>query len=321
MRKFIALKSFCTYPRSLKTQNRLRIYQELSKSGIVTLVLISVLAGYLTGHPFEENFSVARLILTLVAVLLIAAGSSAMNQIQEIETDRAMPRTAKRPLPSGRISKIEAIVFSVGSMSAGAFLLYRLEPSLFWQGACAIFSYNVLYTMWWKRRFPMAAIPGAIPGALPILMGFTAAARNPWHPGGWFLFLILFFWQMPHFWVLAIRYAEDYRKGGIPTLPVAHGDRITLKQILAWCLAYIGVAFSGPLFLGTGKIYLGVCTVVSVILIYELIKLFKNSKSVSDPSSKTWLRFFLWVNFSLIFYLTAIVVDLWSVYLIPILTR
>ncbi|MBL7716644.1 MAG: protoheme IX farnesyltransferase [Bdellovibrionales bacterium] len=305
----------------MKTQIRLRIYQELSKSGIVALVLISVLAGYLTGHPFEESFSIARLIVTLVAVLLLASGSSAMNQIQEIETDRAMPRTAKRPLPSGRISFWEAMIFSLGSMAAGAFLLFRLDVALFWQGLAAILSYNVLYTMWWKRRFPMAAIPGAIPGALPILMGFTAASRNPWHPGGWFLFLILFFWQMPHFWVLAIRYAEDYRKGGIPTLPVAHGDRITLKQIMAWCLAYVGVAFSGPLFLGTGKIYLVVCAATSLMLVYELVKLFQNSHSVSDPKSKTWLRFFLWVNFSLIFYLAAAVVDLWSVYLIPLVTQ
>src|SRR6185437_16687128 len=90
-------------------------------------------------------------------------------------------------------------------------------------GLLAVLSYNGLYTLWWKRRWSYAAIPGAIPGALPILMGHYAAAGHLGAPAGIYLFLLLFFWQMPHFWVLALRFRADYEKGDFPTLPVTHG--------------------------------------------------------------------------------------------------
>jgi protoheme IX farnesyltransferase len=210
-----------------------------------------------------------------------------------------------------------ALFFVAGSLIPGLILLYRIDPMLCALGLAAAFSYNVLYTLWWKPRLPYAAIPGAIPGALPALMGFVAAHRTLKEPGGWFLFLLLFFWQMPHFWVLAIRYREDYRKGGIPTLPVAKGAILTVGEVLVWGLAYVGIALMAPLFLPVSKVYLGIAILMSAKMLWELKLWSGDAEAVSDPERKTWLRFFLWINLSLIVYLAALVADLWGVYLVP----
>lgn len=294
----------------------LSLYRELSKSGIVALVLISVFGGYLIGQSFEVSIDWVRLGTTLLGVMLLASGSSALNQLQEQFIDAAMPRTAKRPLPSGRVSEKAASLFILFGISVGLALLYwRISPQVAALGAAAVISYNGLYTLWWKKHWPYAAVPGAVPGALPILMGYAAASRNPFGPAGLYLFAILFFWQMPHFWVLALKYEEDYRKGGIPTLPVTRGPGVTLGQIALWSLAYVGLALVAPIFLRVGATYLLVALPVTGILLWNLTKYLKS------PDSKSWLHFFLWVNFSLILYIGAAAADTWSVHLLPFLIR
>lgn len=298
---------------TLTLKSSLRLYQELSKSGIVFLVLISVLGGYLAGHPFEQSMNWGKLAATLFGVLFLASGSSALNQIQDREMDAKMPRTAKRPIPSGRISMRGALRFSLASMTFGMGILYVIQPGLAALGALALLSYNVLYTLWWKRKMAYAAIPGALPGALPILMGYAAADGHIFTPGGIYLFFILFFWQMPHFWVLALKYTDDYEKGGVPTLPVAAGEGITVKQISIWCLAYVALALGASLFLRTGSAYLIIAILMSGMLLWELRGFVV---APEGERAKSWLRLFLWINFSLIGYIAGVVIDLWSVYLV-----
>jgi protoheme IX farnesyltransferase len=292
-------------------------YQELAKGGIVTLVLISVFAGYLIGHPAERDFSWWRLLGTLLGILSLASGSSALNQYQEREIDARMPRTANRPLPSGRLSPLQALLFIGITLPLGVAILGVLKFELAVMGLLAVVSYNLLYTLWWKKHYAFAAVPGAIPGALPILMGFAAARVDSnfssLDPAGLFLFGILFFWQMPHFWVLALKYREDYEAGGIPTLPVKHGTGLTLAQITTWCLAYLGLALLGTFFLRSGALYLSSSFVVSGYVLYELVRF------IRAPEGRSWLRFFLAVNFSLILFLLAAVLDLWSVDFLPYL--
>lgn len=288
---------------------------ELSKSGIVSLVLISVLGGYLIGQPSELPVSWARMTMTLVGVLFLASGSSALNQIQEISEDAKMPRTSKRPLPSGRISTLQAWIFISITLITGLIVLTELSTTLFILGIIAVLSYNGLYTLWWKRHWSYAAVPGAIPGALPILMGHLSAQGNISSPSGWFLFFLLFFWQMPHFWALALRYRDDYKSGNFPTLPVTHGTEITVSRIVLWCLAYVGIAILGPLFLKVSGFYCIVTFLMSAKILWEL------RKFVIQPENKSWIHFFLWVNFSLIIYISAAAADLWSIFLIPLVTQ
>jgi heme o synthase len=291
-------------------RNTTQLYRELSKSGIVALVLISVLGGYLIGQPFEIPLSLSRLSLTLLGVLFLASGSSALNQFQERKEDATMPRTAKRPLPSGRMTPQGVLAFVALTLSLGLGLLSQINTEVLLLGIAAIVFYNGLYTLWWKRHWAYAAVPGAIPGALPILMGHVAANGYLGSPGGIYLFFILFYWQMPHFWVLALKFEKDYRQGGFPTLPVARGAAVTVSRIVVWTLAYIGLAMIAPIFLKIHWIYMSIAAAVSFKVLWELRSFVK----APDPV-QAWLRFFLWVNFSLVFYIAAAAVDLWSVYL------
>lgn len=296
-------------------KSKLSLYLKLSKSGIVTLVLISVLGGYLAGHPIDLPLDFIRLTLTLLGILCLASGASALNQIQEIEIDRQMPRTAQRPLPAGDLSMKEATGFVVLTSLIGLLILFYLDWRLGALGVASMFSYNVLYTMWWKQKMAFAAIPGAVPGALPILMGYASASGEVLSAPGLFLFLILFFWQMPHFWVLAIRFKDDYSKGQVPTLPVAIGENPTLIQISLWSFGYIGLSFLAPLFFKVGSLYLVTALISAALVLYHL------RVYLRTPENKKWLKFFLWVNFSLILLIGSLVADLWSIYLIVPLTR
>lgn len=299
--------------------NALELYRELSKSGIVTLVLISVLGGFLIAHPFERPLDWMRLLLTLMGILFLASGSSALNQVQERTIDARMPRTAKRPLPSGRMSLRHALIFSTTLIFAGVILLFWLDPVLMGLGVAAVISYNGLYTMWWKPSWAFGAVPGAIPGALPILMGSVAASGDLSSPIGWYLFFLLFFWQMPHFWSLALRYSEDYAQGGIPTLPVAMGAPVTVSHIVLWALAYVGLSFLAPLFIPVGGFYCLSAFAVGAKLLWELRRFVRAPESAPGAAGPgPWLRFFLWINFSLIIYLAVAAADLWSVYLVPL---
>lgn len=303
------------------THSPLSTFRELSKSGIVALVVISVLGGYLVGHPSEKPLAWGHLFLTLLGVLFLASGSSALNQIQERKIDTLMPRTAQRPLPSGRLSVLSASLFSAGTLALGLAFLSQISMGVLALGMSAIVFYNGFYTLWWKKHWAYAAVPGAIPGALPILMGFAAASGEIFHSAGLYLFFLLFYWQMPHFWVLALRFREDYEKGSFPTLPVSRGARITVMQITIWALAYIVLSLLAPLYLQVSKIYLAITLPTCVMVARQLFTFVKSegglhgAQSVAESTtvhSRAWLGFFLWVNFSLILFLAAAALDLWS---------
>lgn len=291
--------------------NTYRAILELTKSEIVLLEAITLAAGFVIGQSLETAFPWSTFFLTLAGVCCLALGAGSMNQIQEREEDAQMERTRKRPLPSGRISLRFAVILTILLFLTGTILLSMVSIPVLALGLFAVISYNVLYTMWWKRRMAFAAIPGAIPGALPILIGYQAAVNNLTDGRGWYLFAILFFWQMPHFWVLALKYSNDYEKGGFPTLPVALGNQVTRFQITLWCLAYAGIGLLSAMFFPTGVLGLAGSLLISAWLLWELVRFLRK------PEQQTWLRFFLSINFSLLLYLLVISADLWSIYLHP----
>ncbi len=290
---------------------KLRELLKLTKSEIVLLEAITLAAGYFIGQNIETPVNWQRFAFTLIGVSCLALGSGALNQIQERHEDAQMERTKTRPLPSGRISLRTAWLTTFTLFLIGSFLLSYVSFSVLTLGVFAVISYNVLYTMWWKRKMAYAAVPGAIPGSLPILIGYIASTQQIFDLRGLYLFSILFFWQMPHFWVLALKYSNDYDQGGFPTLPVARGNQITRFQITLWCLAYAALGLLSGFFFPTGVIGLAGSLLISGWLIWELMRFLK------QPEQKTWLRFFLSINFSLLLYLGAISIDLWSIYLHP----
>jgi protoheme IX farnesyltransferase len=273
--------------------------------------VITLAAGFFIGQPFESSVEVFRFILTVISVTALALASGALNQIQEMNADSQMERTKNRPLPAGRISKRFAILLVFFLLLAGTCAGAAVSGKVLALGWTAVISYNGFYTLWWKKKMAFAAIPGAIPGALPILIGFQAHDYALFDPRGIYLFAILFFWQMPHFWVLALKYSNDYDQGGFPTLPVAKGTAVTRQQITLWCLAYAAVAMMGSLFFPLGIFGVVSLLAVSIWMVFELVRF------LNHPEQKTWLRFFLSINFSMIAYLMIILADLWSIYLHP----
>ena len=212
-------------------RRRVGAYAELSKFGIVLLVLVSAGAGFMLAAPLGPEFPWRAGLGVLVGVMLLSSGASALNQVQERRQDALMARTAGRPLPSGRLSLVQGIGFAALALTTGAVVLWMgIGPTAGVLGLVAAAFYNGLYTPWLKPTSPFAAVPGALPGALPPVIGWVAGGGAPWDVGALILFGILFLWQMPHFWALALRYREDYAAASIPMLTVTRGPAAAARR-------------------------------------------------------------------------------------------
>lgn len=283
-------------------------YLQLTKFGIALFVMITGLAGYAVGQPLGVEIEIWRPILLVLGLYLLSSGSFALNQAQEWRLDKLMPRTAKRPLPGGRIAIWQAYLLGFVFIISGTFFLALVELWSAYLGIFTVILYNGLYTMIWKPKWIFAAVPGAIPGAMPVVIGFAGTGRSIWTTECMYLFLIMFLWQMPHFWSLAIRYKDDYQKGGFPVLPAQLGIERTMYHIGLYTIAYVGLALIAPLFLETHLLHILLVIPLSLKVIWEFIKYFK-SKGESG-----WLPFFLWVNLSMLIFVTAPVFDRWLMY-------
>jgi heme o synthase len=236
-------------------------YVTLTKPDVTFLVVITTVAGFYLGSRGPLDWPL--LLHTLGGTLLVAGGTAALNQYIEREMDSVMRRTAARPLPSGMLQPREVLIFGVSTIVVGALWLLL---AVNWLAALVAISTSILYLGLYtplKTRTTLSTAVGAIPGALPPLIGW-AAARGSLSLGGWVLFAILFFWQFPHFMAIAWIYREDYARAGIQMLPVVDkkGDAtfrqiIMTSAILVWVSALpsvVGMAgigyFFGALVLG-----------------------------------------------------------------------
>ncbi len=170
--------------------------------------------------------------------------------------------------------------------------------------------YNLLYTLYWKKRWAFGAVPGAIPGALPVVIGYSANSSLLLSPDCIYAFLIMFLWQMPHFWSLAIRFQDDYSKGGIPVLPTRIGTHATLYHIGLYVFAYVGLAIASPFFIQAYFFYLLVVLPLAFKVLWEFFKYFRQGGERAG-----WLPFFLWTNFSVLIFLAGPVIDKWHLVL------
>jgi len=231
----------------------MRDYLELTKPRITLLILICTAVGYFLGSGISFHWTI--LLHALFGTALLASGTAALNQWYEVDSDAKMRRTRMRPMPAGRMKRSHGFVFGV-LLSAGGFAeLWRgtnlLAAAL---GFFTLLSYLLLYTPL-KRRSPLCTTVGAIPGAMPPLIGYAAAAGSL-DAGAVALFLILFVWQFPHFDAIAWMYRDDYARGGIRMLPVIEPDgESTARRVVVCSLLLIPISLL-PSFLGmTGLVY------------------------------------------------------------------
>ncbi|HSV15437.1 MAG TPA: heme o synthase [Tepidisphaeraceae bacterium] len=219
--------------------SRVNDFYELTKPRMNFLIVITTMVGYFMASRGDANWT--RLLHTLLGTALTASGAGVLNQLIEREYDKLMPRTRNRPLPAGRVAPAEAVCYGVALGVAGvtylAILVNALTASL---GALTLLSYLFIYTPM-KRRTTLNTVIGAVPGAIPPVMGWTAV-HNVIQPEAIALFAILFFWQMPHFLAIAILYRNDYKAGGFKMLPVVDEDLIiTGRQIVLYAVALVPV--------------------------------------------------------------------------------
>ena len=246
---------------------------EMAKPGIVQMVTITaavgfVLAAMASGAALSGGFFVAALGV-LVGTILSASGANTLNQAMEHHRDERMLRTRSRPIPAGRVSVAAAVTIGLLESVVGTLVLWALAgPAPALVSAVTIASYLLVYTPM-KPLSTLSTIVGAVPGALPPLIGWTAAQGGSLgsilQPGGWSLVMIVFVWQMPHFLAIAWMYREDYARGGYRVLPVV--DRQGLRTGLAavaWAAALIPVALAPALW--TGGAVGVVSTVIGVVL-------------------------------------------------------
>src|ERR1700756_4844233 len=219
-------------PVSLQTlKSKLRDYYTLTKPEVNLLILMTTSAGYYLAS--RGPLRVAGLVNTLAGTLLVASGTATLNQWMERVWDGKMRRTASRPLPSGRMTSREALLFGIGlSIAGGVYLLLAVNLLSSLLAVSTLLSYLLVYTPL-KRKTPLCTLLGAFPGAMPTLIGWAGSARSI-ERHAWYLFAILFLLQFPHFLATALMYREDYARAGYRMLPRFDRDsRFTRAEIFA----------------------------------------------------------------------------------------
>jgi protoheme IX farnesyltransferase len=283
-----------------------KLFADLTKFGIVVFVLLSGLAGYATSFAVERPFELQHLLNFFVGLFFLSSGSLALNQYQEWPKDKLMPRTSKRPIASGKIKPAAALILSLAFLFTGAALLHKASPLANYLGLLTVVLYNGLYTYWWKPKWIFAAVPGAIPGALPVTIGYAANSSEIFSLDSIYLFLIMFLWQMPHFWALAVKYKDDYAEAGVPTMPVAIGLERTMFHMGLYSFVYVAIAVLSPAFVHASWLYLAITIPIGAKILIEFFR-FRRSQGQAN-----WLKYFIWINLSLLIFLFVPVFDKWG---------
>ena len=254
-------------------------FKQLTKVGLSLSVVFSSVAGYLLAVETVDYF-----ILFLLAIggFFMVGASNAFNQIIEKDTDAIMKRTQNRPLPTGRMSVNVALTIAIVFTVLGISILYSINPKSALFGAVSIFLYTCVYTPL-KAVTPLTVFVGAIPGAIPFMLGWVAATNNFGIEAG-FLFMIQFFWQFPHFWAIGWLQFDEYKKAGFNMLPMGAKDRGAIKQIIFYTVIMILVSIA-PVLKVSGAFYIYPITAViiallGIVMLYYGVKLYKSQENI-----------------------------------------
>jgi len=249
--------------KTLVKMASLKDYILLTKPGIVLLVLITTLTGM---YFAQRGMPPAELVFwTLFGTGLASAGSAVLNQYFDRDIDALMERTKSRPLPLGSVAPSHAFWFGVSLLSFSFLLMFFFtNPIATFFTTLASFFYVSVYTLSLKRKSPLATEIGGIAGAMPPVIGYTAVTGSlSLEP--LILFLIMFIWQPPHFWVLAIKYAQDYKVAGIPTMPVVRGIEHTKVRTLLYTAGLLPVSLLPYFYRMAGEIYFLSASLLSLV--------------------------------------------------------
>jgi len=255
-------------------------FKEITKMRLSLSVVFSSIAGYLLA---ADTVSFYILLLLAFGGYFMVGASNAFNQIIEKDLDALMERTKNRPIPAGRLSVSSAFILATIFTILGITILYVINPKTAMFGAISIFLYTCAYTPL-KTKTPLSVFVGAIPGAIPFMLGWVAASNDfGIEPGT--LFMLQFFWQFPHFWAIGWFLHDDYKKAGFNMLPTGKRDKATAVQTILYTVWTIIVSIL-PVFGFTGKLQLTIVGAIAVfllglVMLYYAIQLFKKMTAVA----------------------------------------
>ena len=289
---------------ALTAPSRFAQFYALTKPRVVQLIVFCALIGMVLAVPGVPTWAEIRLALIACAgIWLVAGAAAAFNCLVEQQIDAKMRRTAWRATARGELSNALTLAFSTGLCAAGSVILYIwVNPLTMWLTFATFVGYAVIYTVILKPRTPQNIVIGGASGAMPPVLGW-AAMTGTVGPEALILFLIIFLWTPPHFWALALYRVEDYRKAGLPMLPVTHGNEFTRLQIFLYTLVLFAASMMPFVFGMSGYIFLAAAVVLNVGFTGYGWKLWRN---YSDALARKTFRFSL-IHLSALF--AAMLVD------------
>lgn len=281
-----------------------RQYYALSKPRVVQLIVFCAFIGMVLAVPGLPSWAaLQRMAVASLGIWMVAGAAAAFNCLVEKTIDAKMRRTAWRPTARGQLSDTQALMFSIGLCLLGSAILYAwVNPLTMWLTFATFIGYAVIYTVILKPLTPQNIVIGGASGAMPPVLGW-AAMTGEVGPQALILFLIIFIWTPPHFWALALYRVEDYRKSGLPMLPVTHGNEFTRLQILLYTLILLAACLLPFVYGMSGWIYLVAALALNLGFIGYAVALWRR---YSDQLARKTFRFSL-IHLSLLF--AALLVD------------
>ncbi|MEF3194186.1 MAG: heme o synthase [Halothiobacillaceae bacterium] len=291
-----------TQAAALPLPQKIRSIYELAKPKVVALIVFTALVGMLLATP-PGMLDGERVFFALLGIALASAAGAAINHLLDERFDAVMERTHNRPLPTGRVNNREVltVALSWAALSMGI-LVWQVNALTAVLTFLALIGYAVIYTVYLKHNTPQNIVWGGAAGAAPPLLGWTAMTGQITFEG-LVLFLIIFLWTPPHFWPLAIRRVEEYRRAGIPMLPVVKGIHHTKYQILLYTMVLVGVSLLPTTIGMSGLLYMLSASVLGAVFLYYAWKLYRDPEH--GPAMATFGYSILYLN--LLF--TALLVD------------
>jgi len=273
-------------------------FYALTKPRVIQLIVFCALIGMVLAVPGVPGLADLRLaLIASVGIWLVSGAAAAFNCLVEQGIDAKMRRTSWRPTAQGQLDDRLTLAFSLALCGLGSWILYVwVNPLTMWLTFATFVGYAVVYTVILKPRTPQNIVIGGASGAMPPVLGW-AAMTGEVGPEALILFLIIFLWTPPHFWALALYRVEDYRKSGLPMLPVTHGNEFTRLQIFLYTLVLFAACLLPFVFQMSGKLYLVAAVALSIIFCWYGWKLWR---SYSDALARKTFRFSL-IHLSLLF--------------------
>lgn len=282
-------------------KKQLMLLAELSKVKITFAVALTTIAGYLLA---KQSFD-AGLILPTLGIFILACGSSALNHFQDSDRDMLMLRTKNRPIPSGRVSKNSALAVAVVLIAVGSALIYLGSDFIGLQlGLLALIWYNGIYTPM-KRKTAYAVIPGSIIGAIPPIVGWVAGGGSLFNLQALVLAFFFFIWQVPHFWLLMLKYGDEYVKAGYPSITQKYHEKQIRFMTFLWTIATAVAALMLPLF---GVVHAKATILIIILAVFWLFFVFTGILRNQNQGFKPFF-YFMRINYFVLVIVLALAID------------